>query len=114
MTAISVAGMPVGAAIHLAEAAQAIPRLVRSGTIGRAAAVALLAIASVEASSPDSICECSQAELAAMAGTGQSYIASSVLPQLEEAGLIIRCRHAGRDACLTNPERIRAAGWGDL
>ena len=114
MTATSIAGIPVGAALNLAEAAQAIPRLARSGTIGRAAAVTLLAISSAEASHPDTVCERSQCELAALAGTRQPYLASTVLPQLEEAGLIIRGRRDGRTIYFTNPERIRAWAGGDL
>ena len=114
MTASPIAGIPVSGAIHLAETALAAPRLVRSGTIGRAAAVTLLAIASVQASSPDDVCARRQAELAALAGTRQPYLASVASPQLVEAGLVARLRYDGGPAYTVCHERVRAWAGGDL
>lgn len=114
MTATPIAAMSVGGAIHLAEAAQAVPCLVREGIIDRAAAIALLAIAADQACAPDGVGACGQGEIARRAGTSQPYLASACLPQLEEAGLVIRRRHNGRHAYFPDHERIRAAAGGDL
>lgn len=114
MTATPVGGIPVDGAIRLAEAALAVPRLVRHGIIGRAAAVTLLAIASEQASSPDAVCACRQDELAALAGSRQPYLASVALPELAGAGLVARCRHDGGPAYLVGHEQVRAWAGGDL
>lgn len=116
MTATPIAGMSVGATINLAEAALAVPRLVRSGTIGRAAAITLLAIASEGASSPDRICECSQSKLADLSSTRQPYLASVCLPQLLGAGLVAQGRDGRRAVYTVDWAAVRAAaaeggGW---
>lgn len=108
MTTPPTGGIPAGGAIRLAEAAQAVPVLVRRGIIGRAAAVTLLAIASAQASSPAAVCACRQAELADLAGTQQPYLASVALPELIEAGLVARRRHGGASVYLVCYERVRA------
>ena len=105
--------LPVVALVRLAETAQAVPALVRGGTIDRAAAIALIAIAADQASSR--ACTCGQGEIARRAGTSQPYLASAALPQLVDAGLVTLGRAGRRITCTVRQDAIRAAaaegGW---
>lgn len=107
--------LPAAALIRLAETAQAVPYLVRGGIIDRAAAVALLAIAADQASSPDDACVCGQGEIARRAGTSQSYLAATVMPQLVDSGLVDAGRGGRRAAYTVSQAAVRAAaadgGW---
>ena len=105
--------LPAAALIRLAETAQAVPGLVREGIIDRAAAVALIVIAADQASSRG--CTCGQGEIARRAGTSQPYLASTCLPQLVDAGLVILGRAGRRSTCTVRQDAIREAaaegGW---
>lgn len=101
--------LPAAALIRLAETAQAVPGLVREGIIDRATAIALLAIAVDQASSPDGCCACGQGEIARRAGTSQPYLASTGLPQLVGAGLVTRGRDGRRAVYTVDRDAVRAA-----
>ena len=107
--------LPASALIRLAETAQAIPGLVREGIIDRAAAVALIVIAADQASSGAGACACGQGEAARRAGTSQPYLATVALPQLIDAGLVVRGRQGRRCVYAVSWDAVRAAatdgGW---
>ena len=107
--------LPAAALIQFAETALAVPSLVGGGIIDRASAVALLAIAADQACAPDGVCACGQGEIARRAGTSQPYLASVCLPQLVDAGLVVRGRAGRRFSYRVDWGVIRAAaeegGW---
>ena len=107
--------LPASALIRLAETAQAIPGLVREDIIDRAAAISLIVIAADQAASPGGCCACGQGEIARRSGTSQPYLALAGLPQLIDAGLVVRGRQGRRCVYAVSWDAVRAAatdgGW---